>query len=88
MAKMKKSFVLFVEKTVPPAAMAVLAVSSLAQPVKTSLLENGLSSAVLLQCAPCLISAAACAALHALKRNPLLSIFCATALYMLLVRLF
>jgi branched-subunit amino acid transport protein AzlD len=73
----KAAFLNFVEKTVPPAAMTVLALNSLASPVKANLREA----------APVLIAAAITALVHLWKRNPLISIFGGTALYMILKRL-
>jgi len=67
----------FIEKTVPPVAMTVLAFNSLAGPIKTSPYEL----------IPALIAAAATALVHIWRRNPLISIFGGTALFMLLTRL-
>ncbi|MDR2607787.1 MAG: AzlD domain-containing protein [Treponema sp.] len=75
--KAREAFLVFVEKVVPPAAMTVLAFNSLAGPVK-----EDVRLAI-----PVFTAAALSAALHLWKRNPLLSIFGATAVYMLLVRL-
>lgn len=47
---------------------------------------KGVSFGALSGFAPALIAVAATAALHALKRNTLLSIACGTAVYMLLIR--
>ena len=73
----KAAFLNFVEKTVPPVAMTVLAFNSLASPVKANLREA----------IPVLCAAAATALVHLWKRNPLISIFGGTALYMILKRL-
>jgi branched-subunit amino acid transport protein AzlD len=75
--KAREAFLGFVEKVVPPAAMTVLAFNSLAGPLK-----EDIKLAI-----PALVAAALSAALHLWKRNPLLSIFGATAVYMLLIRL-
>ncbi|MDR1307982.1 MAG: AzlD domain-containing protein [Treponema sp.] len=74
------AFLGFVEKVAPPAAMTVLAVNSLAGPVKAA------GFPPLDAIAP--LAAALCTAvLHIWKRNALVSIFCGTALYMLLEHL-
>ena len=67
----------FVEKTVPPVAMTVLAFNSLAGPVKANLGEL----------VPVLAAAAFTAGIHLWKRNPMISIFAGTALYMALMRI-
>ncbi|AEF81893.1 branched-chain amino acid transporter permease [Leadbettera azotonutricia] len=64
----------FVEKIVPPAAMTVLAVSSVASSIKANVYES----------LPVLAAAGVTAALHLWKRNSLISIFGGTALYMVL----
>ena len=69
------AFLAFVEKTVPPVAMTVLAFNSL--PIKSSPRELILAIA----------AAAFTAIIHVWKRNPLLSIFGGTALYMVLIRI-
>jgi branched-subunit amino acid transport protein AzlD len=74
--KTKAVFLNFVERTVPPVAMTVLAFNSLASPVKTNFREG----------IPVLAAAAFTALVHLWKRNPLLSILGGTALYMLLER--
>ena len=71
------AFLAFVEKTVPPVAMTVLAFNSLAAPAKTSARDA----------IPVLIAAALTAALHLWRKNPLVSIFGGTALYMALLRI-
>jgi branched-subunit amino acid transport protein AzlD len=68
------AFLAFVEKTVPPVAMTVLAFNSL--PIKSNPRELILAIA----------AAAFTAVIHLWKRNPLLSIFGGTALYMILIR--
>ena len=70
------SFLNFVEKTVPPVAMTVLAFNSMAGPIKGNLREA----------IPVLSAAALTALVHLWKRNPLISIFGGTALYMILER--
>jgi branched-subunit amino acid transport protein AzlD len=74
--KKRAAFLAFVEKTVPPAAMTVLAFNSLSSPVKTNFREG----------IPVLAAAAFTALVHLWKRNPLISIFGGTALYMVLER--
>jgi branched-subunit amino acid transport protein AzlD len=71
------AFTAFVEKTVPPAAMTVLAFNALAGPVKSNPSEI----------IPALTAAAFTAAVHLWRRNPLISIFGGTALFMLLQRI-
>jgi branched-subunit amino acid transport protein AzlD len=73
----KQAFLAFVEKTVPPVAMTVLAFNSLASQVQ-------LSSSELI---PTLGAAALTAIVHVWRRNPLISIFGGTALYMILIRI-
>ena len=73
----RAGFLAFVEKTVPPAAMTVLAFNALAGPVKTNPREI----------APALIAAVFTAGVHLWRRNPLISIFGGTALFMLLQRI-
>ena len=69
-------FLSFVEKTVPPVAMTVLTFNALAGPVQTDPRE--LIAA--------LASAVFTALVHLWRRNPLISIFGGTALFMLLTR--
>ena len=76
-AQHRAAFLSFVEKTVPPVAMTVLAFNSIAAPVKGNLNEA----------IPVLTASIFTALVHLRKRNPLLSIFCGTALYMILERL-
>jgi branched-subunit amino acid transport protein AzlD len=73
----REAFLLFVEKTVPLAAMTVLAVNAVAASFKTDA-RGGLAA---------LTSAVFTVLVHLCKRNPLLSIFGGTALYMILSRL-
>jgi len=73
----KAVFLSFVEKTVPPAAMTVLALNALAGPVKSNPGEI----------IPALIAAVFTVSVHLWKRNPLISIFGGTALFMVLQRL-
>ena len=70
------AFLSFVEKTVPPAAMTVLTFNALSGPVKTNPREA----------IPALAAAAFTAIIHLWRRNPLISIFGGTALYMILMR--
>jgi branched-subunit amino acid transport protein AzlD len=76
--KRTAAFLAFVEKTVPPVAMTVLAFNALAGPAKSNPRELP----------PALIAAAFTALVHLWRRNPLISIFGGTALYMLLIRVF
>ena len=75
--KSREVFLSFVEKTVPPAAMTVLAFNALAGPAKTNLSEA----------IPALAAAAFTAIVHLWRRNPLISIFGGTAVYILLLRI-
>jgi branched-subunit amino acid transport protein AzlD len=70
------AFLAFVEKTVPPVAMTVLAFNSLASPARASPREI----------IPALAAAALTAIVHLWRRNPLISIFGGTAVYILLLR--
>lgn len=72
----RAAFLAFVEKTVPPAAMTVLAFNSLSGPLKTNLREI----------IPALAAAVFTVIVHLWRRNPLISIFGGTALYMVLMR--
>jgi branched-subunit amino acid transport protein AzlD len=72
----RTSLINFVEKVVPPVAMTVLAFNALAGPIKTNIKEG----------LPVLIAAIITALLHLWRRNPLISIFGGTALYMVLER--
>jgi branched-subunit amino acid transport protein AzlD len=73
----RKAFLDFVEKTVPPAAMTVLAFNSIAGPFKENL-HQGI---------PALVASIFTALMHLWRRNPLISIFGGTALYMILERM-
>lgn len=73
----REALLAFVEKTVPPAAMTVLALNAIAGSFKTDL-RAGL---------PVLIAAGLTALIHLWKRNPLFSIFGGTAAYMILERI-
>ena len=72
------SFLAFIEKNVPPAAMTVLAFNSITVPFK----ENPREGIVVLA------ASILTAALHLLRRNPLISIFGGTTAYIVLERLF
>ena len=72
------NFLGYVEKTVPPVAMTVLAFNSLASPIEANPREI----------IPIFIAAALTAALHLWRRNPLMSIFGGTGLYMVILRIF
>jgi branched-subunit amino acid transport protein AzlD len=73
----KRAFLSFVEKTVPPVAMTVLAFNTLAAPVKANPTEL----------IPALAAAAFTAIVHLWRKNPLISIFGGTALYIFLLRI-
>ena len=73
----RAAFLVFVEKTVPPAAMTVLAFNALA----------GLAKSNPGEVIPALAAAVFTALVHLWRRNPLISIFGGTAVYMLLLRL-
>ena len=66
----------YLGRVLPATVMAILVVYCL----------KGVSFGALSGFAPALIAVAATAALHALRRNTLLSIACGTAVYMLLIR--
>ena len=68
----------FIEKIVPPAAMTVLTFNAIAQPVQQEF-RNIL---------PVLAASVLTVVLHLWRRNPLISIFGGTALYMVLVSVF
>lgn len=70
----RAALVAFVEKAVPPVAMATLAVAALASPFKA-----GSPGAV-----PGLLAGALTALVHAWRRNALLSIAAGTVAYMLM----
>jgi len=74
--KRSKIFLAFVEKTVPPAAMTVLAFNALVAPSQTNPREL----------LPTLTAAIVTALVHLWRRNPLISIFGGTAVYMGLIR--
>jgi len=76
-AEREKAFISFVEKTVPPAAMTVLAVNSITIPFK----ENYREGLVVL------IASILTMFIHLLRRNTLISIFAGTAAYIALERL-
>ena len=73
----ESGFLAFVEKSVPPAAMTVLAFNSITVPFR----ENPREGTVVLA------ASALTAALHLIRRNPLISIFGGTAAYFLLEKL-
>jgi len=84
----REAFLSFVEKTVPPVAMTVLAANAIGAAMfppgalaSPAALASGLRSGL-----PALAASALTVLLHLWKRNPLLSIFGGTALYMLLSR--
>ena len=73
----KETILNFVEKTVPPVAMTVLAFNALG-----GAFRDNLSDGLLV-----LIASVFTALVHLWKRNPLASIFGGTALYMILTRI-
>ena len=77
-SKRSAALLAFAEKTAPPVAMTVLAFNSLAGPVKSNPGEL----------LPALAAAAFTAIVHLWRRNPLISIFGGTVLYMILTRVF
>ena len=85
-SRFKTKLLLFIERTAPPAAMSILAFNALALSLKNIVQEHGITFEAFIGALPVLSACALCAALHFWKRNPLLSIFSATALYMLLIR--
>ena len=74
----RKAFFNFVEKTVPPVAMTVLAFNALG----TSFRDNQWDGLLVLA------ASVFTALVHIWKKNPLISIFGGTALYMILRRIF
>jgi branched-subunit amino acid transport protein AzlD len=81
----KQAFLSFVEKTAPPVTMAVLAFRELTLPIDAGIKENGFSAEAFFAAIPVISAAALCVILHILKRNALISILCATTLYMFLL---
>jgi branched-subunit amino acid transport protein AzlD len=73
----KAAFLSFVEKTVPPTAMTVLCFNALAASIHDNIREA----------LPVLAAAAFTAFVHLWRRNPLISIFGGTAVYMVLERM-
>ena len=71
------AFLDFVEKTVPPLAMTVLTFNALAVPIHENFRQG----------IPVLIAAAFTVIVHLWRRNPLISIFGGTAVYMALERI-
>jgi branched-subunit amino acid transport protein AzlD len=85
-----EAFLSFVEKTVPPVAMTVLAFNSLTDfsYLKIDFLGGAVNAILVPRDIIATISAAAFTALvHLWRRNPLISIFGGTALYMALMRI-
>jgi len=74
----RRAFFNFVEKTVPPVAMTVLAFNALG----ASFRDNQWDGLLVL------VASLFTALVHIWKKNPLVSIFGGTALYMILMRLF
>jgi branched-subunit amino acid transport protein AzlD len=72
-----RAFLNFVEKTVPPVAMTVLAFNSMVGPFRENPWEG----------IPILAASAFTALLQILRRNPLISIFGGPALYMFIARI-
>ena len=75
----------FVEASVPAVAMTALAVNALASPVREAATAQPPDLAGII---PLGTAALITAVLHLWKRNPLVSIFGGTALYMLLISIF
>jgi len=75
-SSVRDSFINFVEKVVPPAAMTVLAFNALGGALKDNF-HDGL---------PALAASVFTALVHLWKRNSLVSIIGGTALYMILIR--
>jgi len=75
-SSVRDSFINFVEKVVPPAAMTVLAFNALGGAMKDNLREG----------LPALAASVFTALVHLWKRNSLISIIGGTALYMILIR--
>jgi branched-subunit amino acid transport protein AzlD len=73
----RAAFFSFIERSVPPVAMTVLTFNSLAAPIKANPREI----------IPALAAAVFTALVHLWRKNPLLSIFGGTALYMALIRM-
>ncbi|GMO59300.1 MAG: hypothetical protein Ta2G_19190 [Termitinemataceae bacterium] len=86
-ASAKQKFLKFVELTAPPVAMTVLTFNDIAAQLRKgfSLL---LPAQTLSDCAPVVIACILTALLHIVRGNSLLSIFCGTAAFMVLSRLF
>jgi branched-subunit amino acid transport protein AzlD len=80
-ARTHPAFLNFIEKIVPPLAMTVLTVNALAAPVYEAITEGAP-----MRCIPAFIAAAVTVIVHLLRRNPLLSIFGGTAVFMALQR--
>jgi branched-subunit amino acid transport protein AzlD len=72
----------FVEQTVPRAAMTVLACNAVAGSLGERFSQGDISGGI-----PVIAASAFTALVHLWKRNPLISIFGGTALYMILSRL-
>ena len=72
-----KAILTFVEKTVPPVAMTVLAFNALGASFRENI-HDGIFA---------LAASVFTALIHLWKRNPLISIFGGTALYMILIKL-
>jgi branched-subunit amino acid transport protein AzlD len=75
--KSREAFLAFVERVVPPVAMTVLAFNAISGPIRGTPREG----------IPVVIAAALTALVHLWKRNPLLSIFGGTVVYMALERI-
>jgi branched-subunit amino acid transport protein AzlD len=80
-SKGTKAFLDFVERIVPPAAMTVLAFNMLGPSFINLVKGIELNSSLAV-----IIAAVVTAGIHLLKRNPLISIFGGTAVYMVLQR--
>jgi branched-subunit amino acid transport protein AzlD len=82
-----KSFLEFVEATVPAVAMTVLAVNALSVEVKELLTPAQGAVGDIARIIPLGVSALVTVVLHIWKRNALVSIFGGTILYMLLLNI-
>jgi len=80
-ASRAEAFIVFIEKTVPPLAMTVLAFNTICAPVYESVKHGNFG-----QIGSTLIAAAVTVITYLWKRNALLSIFSGTAAYMVLER--
>ena len=80
--RIKTSILAFVEKIVPPLAMTVLAFNALTAPIYENIRQG-----IPVQSLVVLAAATLTVLIHLWRRNPMLSIFGGTAVYMVLERL-